>query len=151
MSETPHADEKNPLLIFWEKPGCIGNLQQKKVLLQQGIQPEVRDLLAMRWTIESLRPFFKGKPVREWFNTTAPAVKSGEVKPEELDEHEALTLMVKQPILIRRPLLNYRNYYQSGFYQGPVLSQLGFSMEKPEQLQDCPRVAAKEPACEPAL
>jgi hypothetical protein len=51
----------------------------------------------------------------QWFNRSAPAVKSGEVVPEELDEPTALALMRDNPLLIRRPLLQVGDERRVGF------------------------------------
>lgn len=47
----------------------------------------------------------KGFPVAQWFNRAAPRVKGGEVVPEALDAESALTLLLQEHLLIRRPLM----------------------------------------------
>ncbi len=42
-------------LIFYEKPGCIGNARQKALLEQEGFALDVRSLLATPWTPDTLR------------------------------------------------------------------------------------------------
>ncbi|MEJ2608645.1 MAG: ArsC/Spx/MgsR family protein [Candidatus Thiodiazotropha sp.] len=128
-------------LVFYEKPGCVGNKQQKALLRRNGIQLEVKDILSEPWTAESLRPFFAEKPVAEWFNTTAPQVKNGEIAIQKLTESEALNLMIHEPILIRRPLLHYQSLKQSGFSAGEVLNKLGIKPEADQDLQSCPMAA----------
>ena len=59
-------------LVFYEKPGCIGNKQQKAILRRLGVSLEVRDILSENWTAESLRSFFGNKAVPAWFNESAP-------------------------------------------------------------------------------
>lgn len=134
-----HSKVQNAL-IFYEKPGCVGNQRQKALLHGQGYNLEVRNLLSEAWTVGSLRPFFAAKPVREWFNLSAPRVKSGELAIERLSEQEALELMLKEPLLICRPLLQYGNIRQSGFVPGPVLEALSVDLETEtgEDLQTCP-------------
>jgi nitrogenase-associated protein len=134
-------------LVFYEKPGCIGNARQKGVLLSQAVRFEVRDLLSEPWNAERLRPFFADKPVAAWFNETAPAVKSGAIAIHDLDETEALSLMILDPILIRRPLLEYGSFKQSGFVAGPVLDALGVELDATEDLQTCP-MTDTETICE---
>ncbi|WP_299485651.1 hypothetical protein [Acaryochloris sp. IP29b_bin.137] len=90
---------------FYEKPGCAGNAKQKHLLKKAGHQVKVHNLLAESWTQGRLRPFFGDRPVAEWFNPTAPAITAGEVCPKQLSVEAALALMVKQPILIWRPLM----------------------------------------------
>lgn len=132
-------------LVFFEKPGCIGNKQQKTILRQLGITLEVRSILSERWTQERLRPFFQDKPVANWFNESAPQVKSGEVDIHQLNETEALDLMIHEPILIKRPLLICNNLMQSGFTPGPVLDFLGVKLDSDKDLQACPMT---KQACE---
>lgn len=92
-------------LIFYEKPGCAGNARQRALLEEAGHTLDRRDLLAVEWTTARLLDFFGGRPVAEWFNRAAPRVKSGEVVPEELSAERALALMLGDPLLIRRPLM----------------------------------------------
>ena len=84
-------------VIFYEKPGCIGNARQKRLLTDAGHAVEARNLLAEPWTAESLRPFFGDRPVTDWFNKAAPAVKSGEINPPSFDEETALTMLIATP------------------------------------------------------
>lgn len=127
-------------LVFYEKPGCVGNGMQQGVLLSQGVRFEVRDLLSEPWSVERLRPFFADKPVAAWFNETAPAIKSGEIAIHDLSETEALALMIQTPILIRRPLLAFGALKQSGFAAGPVLDALGVVLDAADDLQSCPMI-----------
>lgn len=135
-------------LIFYEKASCIGNLKQQKLLRSQGFDFVVRDLIIEPWSAERLRPYFEDKPVAQWFNTTAPRVKSGELSIDNLNEAEALTLMVEDPILIRRPLLEFGDLRQSGFETGSVLKALGVVLNPAEKLQDCPMQDEPAVKCE---
>lgn len=134
-------------LVFYEKPGCVGNGMQKSLLISQGVSYQVRDLLTQPWTAESLRGFFGDKPVSEWFNNSAPQVKSGEIPVLNLSADEALELMLQQPILIRRPLLALGEIRQSGFVPGPVIEALGVELDPTDNLQDCP-MDSSQPVCE---
>lgn len=93
-------------MIFYEKPDCKGNARQQALLEAHGYMLDIRSILDEPWTRETLRPFFGSRPVAEWFNDKAPDVKSGEVSPAEFDEDGALAIMLEQPILIRRPLID---------------------------------------------
>ncbi|MES9813985.1 MAG: nitrogenase-associated protein [Candidatus Thiodiazotropha sp.] len=135
---------------FYEKPGCFGNQQQKSVLLGLGHRLEIRDLLSEPWTVERLRPFFANKPVTEWFNLSAPKVKSGEIDISTLDERQALAMMIKEPLLICRPLLQQGELRQSGFLPGPLLDALGISLDPHEDLQSCPMTDNVQVCEEPA-
>jgi nitrogenase-associated protein len=92
-------------LVFFEKPGCGGNARQRALLLACGHTLDRRNLLTAHWTRESLLGFLGTLPVAEWFNRAAPRVKSGEVQPEAQNVDSALTLLLAEPLLIRRPLM----------------------------------------------
>ncbi len=125
-------------LLFYEKPGCIGNHRQKAVLSTLGIVLEVKDLLSEIWTLRTLRPFFIDKPVAQWFNSSAPRVKSGELDIHNLGEMQALALMIEDPLLIRRPLMQFGSVKQSGFGPGPVFDELQIALDPEIDLQSCP-------------
>ncbi|MFC1336528.1 MAG: nitrogenase-associated protein [gamma proteobacterium symbiont of Clathrolucina costata] len=135
------------LLIFYEKPGCIGNRQQKTLLESFGHQLDVRDLLNESWSRDSLRPYFFNTSVAEWFNLSAPQLKEGWFNIHELDEAKALSLMLAEPILIRRPLMQLGELKQAGFVDGPVLAELDIYLDPEADLQSCPMEGA-EPVCE---
>jgi nitrogenase-associated protein len=126
-------------VVFYEKPGCASNARQRALLCALGHRVEVRDLLREPWTAERLRPFFGSLPVADWFNPTAPRVKSGELVPASLREDRALALMLADPILIRRPLLAIPTGLCSGFEPGPMLAALGVTLAPGEDLQSCSR------------
>lgn len=134
-------------LVFYEKPGCVGNGMQKSLLQRQGISFDVKNLLSYPWTAWELRGYFGERPVADWFNRSAPRVKSGEIAIDSLTESEALLLMLEDPILIRRPLLAMGALRQSGFEPGPVLEALEVVLDPTENLQDCP-MDASLPVCE---
>jgi len=102
-------------VIFYSKPGCKGGTKQKVLLTAAGHEVVAHSLLSEPWTVERLRSFFGDRPVAEWFNPSAPKVKSGEVVPEKLDEQTALLLMLQDPLLIRRPLIEVGNRREVGF------------------------------------
>jgi nitrogenase-associated protein len=141
-------------VIFWEKPGCAGNARQKALLVRSGHTLEVRNLLAEPWTASDLRAFFGARPVSEWFNKSSPRVKSGEVRPEALDETSALTLMLAGPLLIRRPLMEAAGRREAGFEPERVAAWIGLA-ETPAPVTDtCVHETARQsgevvPACKP--
>ncbi|WP_372398480.1 ArsC/Spx/MgsR family protein [Azospirillum sp. HJ39] len=120
-------------VTFFEKPGCGGNARQKAMLEQAGHRVIVRDLLSEPWSVATLRPFFGDRPVADWFNRAAPAVKSGEVVPEALDEAAALAAMLAQPLLIRRPLMQVGDRRDCGFETGRVDAWIGLGGAAPAE------------------
>ena len=128
-------------VLFWEKPGCAGNARQKALLAASGHLVSARDLRAENWTAERLRRFFGDRPVGEWFNRNSPRVKSGEVRPEALDEDAALALMLADPLLIRRPLLQVGERREAGFEPALVAAWIGLDPGEPAVDETCRRHA----------
>ena len=85
----------------------------------------VQDILKQPWHADELRSFFRNMPVGSRFNRAAPGVKSGEVNLDSIDAASALALMVSDPILIRRPLIDLDGARCAGLDREPALSLLG--------------------------
>ncbi|QBG49313.1 hypothetical protein EGM51_13020 [Verrucomicrobia bacterium S94] len=102
-------------MIFYEKPGCKGNARQKAMLEAAGYALDVRSILDSDWDQDELRTYFGERPVSDWFNRKAPAVKRGAVEPESFSETDALEIMLREPILIRRPLIDLNGRRACGF------------------------------------
>ncbi|OUD14442.1 ArsC/Spx/MgsR family protein [Thioflexithrix psekupsensis] len=120
-------------VVFYEKPGCHNNTLQKQWLTDSGHEVIARNLLTEAWTAERLLPFLAARPVSEWFNPAAPAIKSGEVNPTQLSAQEALILLILQPLLIRRPLLQVDNEYRQGFDPEEVKTWIGLSVPSEDE------------------
>lgn len=143
-------------VIFYEKPGCGGNARQKALLQRSGHELDVRDLLSASWTAADLRAFFGARPVAEWFNAASPRVKAGEVRPAELDADSALTLMLADPLLIRRPLMEAGGRREAGFDPALVDAWIGLAPVASPVGEACPKSGREEatgrplPAADPA-
>lgn len=127
-------------VLFYEKPGCINNREQQRRLRSAGHTVDARNLLTEAWTPERLRPFFGDLPVAQWFNLTAPAVKQGRVDPEKVSADEALALMIDDPLLIRRPLMQVGEQRRVGFDAASVHRWLGLGSDAAEigDIETCP-------------
>ena len=112
-------------VVFYAKPGCKGNARQVRVLRSAGHDVDVRDLLSEPWTEASLRSFFGARPAAEWFNRSAVRVKSGEIVPEGLSEEEAMALLLEDPALIRRPLIEAEGQRQAGWEPERIAGRIG--------------------------
>ena len=138
-------------ITFYEKPGCINNTKQKDLLSAAGHIVEARNLLTESWTPERLQSFFGDRPISQCFNRTAPAIKSGRVQPDDIDTDTALALMVQDPLLIRRPLMQMGDRCEVGFDTEIVEQWIGLQAVKGERekrdrliqqdLQTCPSSA----------
>ena len=127
-------------VTFYEKPGCINNSKQKALLEAAGHEVTAYNLLTTPWTVAKLRPFFGDLPIVEWFNKTAPQIKSGEVVIDSLDEATALQLMIQSPLLIRRPLIQVEDIYRVGFDRDKINGWIGLTPSTSvEDLETCPR------------
>lgn len=125
-------------IVFFEKPGCGGNAKQKAMLQTAGHTLDVRSLLSEPWTADRLRAFFGALPVSEWFNRAAPRVKSGDVQPESLTADAALALMLAEPLLIRRPLMQVEDQLMVGFDTAAVDAWVGLQAGTPaRKLEGC--------------
>ena len=127
------------IIKFYEKPGCTNNTRQKLLLQSCGHEVIACSLLTEAWTAEILKPFFAGKPVAEWFNRTAPRIKSGEVNPADYDENSGLEALLADPLLIRRPLMEMDNVFICGFDNETVQSLIRH--QDASHLQSCPNLA----------
>ena len=112
------------LVLFYEKPGCTTNAAQKKLLCAAGCMLIEQNLLELNMGPEELRSYLEARPVADWFNPNAPAVKSGEIAPDTYTESDALALLLENPILIRRPLMSVNGHRMCGFDQTKIESLL---------------------------
>ena len=132
-------------IIFWEKPGCAGNRRQKEILAASGHQLEVRDLLNEPWNEARLAQFFGTRPVSEWYNPSNPRIKSGDVIPEQLSAEEALGMVVAEPLLIVRPLMQVGEERLAGFEVSEVHNWIGLNLDAigDRDPKNCPCVTGR--------
>jgi nitrogenase-associated protein len=135
-------------IIFYAKPGCATNARQRKLLESAGHQVLVRDLLTEPWTAQRLREFFSGLPVPEWFNPAAPRIKSRNLDPHGLSEERALALMLADPLLIRRPLIEIGTTRIAGF--DPQQLQAHVELPSPGQALDLQACTHGPPSAMPS-
>ena len=130
-------------VIFYEKPGCANNTRQKKLLTEAGHTVIAKSVLEESWTAETLRPFFNNLAVRDWFNYSAPAIKHGEIEPDKLNESQALTLLLENHLLIRRPLMQVGENYIAGFDVENIAVKNLLPLPSSQDLETCQRSASK--------
>ncbi len=133
---------------FYEKPGCVNNTRQKQLLMESGVYLKTYDLTKTIWSRDELGAFFKGLPLSQWFNPTAPLITSGELDPDGLNEDEALTAMIQHPLLIRRPLMRLDDECLCGFEPQQIKERFGISikMNRDEDVEHCPRQSQQCPS-----
>jgi nitrogenase-associated protein len=131
-------------IIFWEKPGCAGNARQKALLKASGHTLEVRNLLAEDWTVQELAKFFAGLAIPDCINRNAPAIKSGSLNFRDWPRDAVLSLMTREPLLIRRPLMRVGEERRVGFDLEMVREWIGLWDAGERDLETCPREAVAE-------
>lgn len=115
-------------IIFFEKPGCINNTKQKAWLQAAGHEVQAVNLLEHSWSKEILKQYFGEKTIAECFNSTAPVIKSGVLNPDDFSEEAGLDEMLKDPILIKRPLLNIdQRFFLQGFDKEKIHALIGLA------------------------
>jgi nitrogenase-associated protein len=121
------------VVTFYEKPGCKGNLRQKTLLAAAGHTVQAKSLKTEPWTADRLLAFLGKVPVSAWFNPAAPDIKSGEIVPENLSFEDALHMLLHNPLLIRRPLMEIGEERVVGFDIAAVDAWIGLkNVELPE-------------------
>ena len=143
-------------ILFYEKPGCINNTKQKKLLQSAGHNVVAVDLLSHNWTEQALLEFFEALEVEAWFNPNAPDVYNGVVKPKTYTRATALAAMMRNPLLIKRPLIDVNGKKFVGFDHPEINALLPSEATSTpetkvllrENLTDCPKKSANE-TCDP--
>ncbi|MFA6063023.1 MAG: hypothetical protein WC736_10515 [Gallionella sp.] len=139
-------------VVFYEKPGCGNNTRQKIWLSASGHTVEAKNLLKENWSEAKLRRFFGDTPVAAWFNLASPRIKSGEVHPAIFTIDTALPMMIADPLLIRRPLMEVDGVCRAGFDASAVHTWIGLSGEQPKgDIEACPKGPAASPCPSPDL
>ena len=74
-------------------------------LLQKGVELEERDFFADQLSEDELRGLIGPRPVSDVFSWKSPSFKKLGLDPEKLDDERLISLMLEEPRLIRRPLV----------------------------------------------
>jgi nitrogenase-associated protein len=138
-------------VIFYEKPGCGNNTKQKLWLAASGHTVLAKNLLTEKWSESRLRAFFGDLPVAQWFNPSAPKIKSGAVDPLKLDAQTALDMMIVEPLLIRRPLMEVEGVFTVGFDAKVVDAWIGLNDSRSKEEDASPPCTHTEPCQSPAV
>ena len=134
-------------VVFYEKPGCVNNTKQKRWLRESGHVVIEKDLLTHTWSAPELRQFFADLPITQWFNPSAPRVKSGEIIPAAVTADQAFALMLAEPLLIRRPLMQVDETTMVGFDAEAVDRWIGLkSQQHASNLEVCTK-SNTNPTC----
>ena len=127
------------IIQFFEKPGCINGEKQKRILIEAGNVLECVNLLEHPWSREELVQFFASNEPDLIMNYTAPAIKKGEIVPAKLQFDQAISLMIENPILIKRPLIRVDGLSIQGFMDERLTPYLG-SWNRKDDVVTCPKL-----------
>jgi nitrogenase-associated protein len=114
-------------ILYYTKPGCMTSAKQVDLLRRSGHQVEIHDLITYPWQADELLTYFGDLPVAAWFNPNSPRVKSGEIDPAEYGREAALSLMLADHLLIRRPLMESGGQRLCGFDPAAVHAWVGLA------------------------
>lgn len=128
-------------IAFYAKPGCKGNAAQVRALRASGHTVHIHDLLTEPWTAETLGAFFGDTPPGDWFNRSATRVKAGEIDPDALSANAAMTALLADPLLIRRPLMAVNGVRRAGWDAESVDRWIGLSAPDAPSGEGCAAAA----------
>jgi Spx/MgsR family transcriptional regulator len=92
-------------LTLYTKTGCTSCQKAKQFLLSNGVHYAERDMFKHPLDERELRALAKQRPISELFSFRSPSVKALGLADKPLSDEEMLAWMLREPRLIRRPLL----------------------------------------------
>src|SRR3990170_1078574 len=87
----------------------------KEFLSQKGAAVAERDFFRDRFSEAELRRLIGSRPVAEVFSWKSPSLKAMGLEGQELSDDEMIRLMLQEPRLIRRPLIDIDGELLVGF------------------------------------
>jgi len=73
--------------------------------LQKKVQINDRDFFKTPFTLEEIKDLLQGQPASDMFSFRSPSFKALELDQTKLSDHDLISLMLKEPRLIRRPVV----------------------------------------------
>ena len=122
---------------FYEKTGCSSNARQKELLKSYDISFDVKSLLDTKWTYDELSKFFENLEVKDMVNPFAPQIKNNEIDIKNLSKDEVINLMIKTPILIKRPLMEINGNKICGFDIEKINKILNLKIDVDKKINSC--------------
>jgi len=124
-------------IVFYEKPGCLGNKKQKELLKSNGLEFEVKSILDTKWDKKTLELFFVGLEKNDIVNETAPKIKKGEIDLNSITKEQLIYKMINDPILIKRPLIIVEDSKICGFDMAKLNDVLDLELDTKKQIGTC--------------
>lgn len=73
--------------------------------MQKKVQFNERDFFKTPFTLEEIKALLQGQPASEMFSFRSPSFKALGLDQSKLSDHDLINLMLKEPRLIRRPVV----------------------------------------------
>lgn len=77
--------------------------------MQHNIDVNERDFFKVPFSLDEIKQLLRGKQAVEMFNFRSPSFKQLGLKPDNLSDDELIELMLKEPRLVRRPVVRIDN------------------------------------------
>ena len=92
---------------YYHNPRCSKSREGLKLLEEKGIKPTIKEYLKEKLDPKELKELFKKlkKSPLDAIRTKESIFKELELKGQELSEEEWINLIVKNPVLLERPIL----------------------------------------------
>jgi Spx/MgsR family transcriptional regulator len=87
----------------WAK--CNSCRKAKEFLLQKNVEISERDFFKNPFNRSEIEKLLQGKPASEMFNFRSPSFKKLGLERDKLGDKELIDLMLKEPRLVRRPVI----------------------------------------------
>jgi Spx/MgsR family transcriptional regulator len=84
---------------------CHTCRKAKEFLLQKNAELNDRDFFKKPFSQTEIKDLLQGRPASDMFNFKSPSFKQLGLVREKLNDNELIDLMVKEPRLIRRPII----------------------------------------------
>lgn len=103
------------LLHIWHEPGCATDIRQLALQRNTGHDVVSHELFSEPRTAQDLLHSLIDLPIEQRLNPNAPRIRSGKISPTLLDTNTALKMLIGDPLLIRRSLIETKGQTLAGF------------------------------------
>jgi arsenate reductase len=90
---------------FYHKPNCTTCVKARKYLEKRGFQLYFRDLAKERMSAAEIEKLIGKRDYKEFLNTRNEVYRENDMKENPPSRREAISMMSKEPNLIRRPVV----------------------------------------------
>jgi arsenate reductase (glutaredoxin) len=103
--KTSRTERSGKKVLFLQKPTCTTCRKAKKFMERRGFQLYFRDLAKERLSSAELEKLIGRRDHTDFLNTRNETFRKKKMKDNPPSRKEAIRMMVKEPNLIRRPVI----------------------------------------------